>query len=263
MSTDPFAQFKERQREAWGHFVPLEAMTCAASFPLVQFAGVKAGESVLDVACGTGVATVTAARRGASVTGIDLSPVLLDRAKFNGGLAGVEIAFREGDVEALPFAEGAFDVVMSQFGHIFAPRPASAVSEMLRVLKPGGRIAFATWPPELFMGRLFSLIQSYVPPAPDIPLPVLWGEPNVIRERLKDSVIDLAFERERLLTPTLSPQHFRALVESASPQLLALKDKPERLSAFRKEFERLIAEFMQGNAVKQDFLLTRAVKPVR
>src|SRR6185437_12640190 len=155
---DPFVGFKAVQREAWALFAPLEAVTMVPAAKLVKFAGITAGQRVLDVACGTGVVTVTAARRGASASGLDLSPVLLERARRNAEIAGVTIDFTEGDVEALPYADASFDVVTSQFGHIFAPRPAIAIGEMLRVLKPGGTIAFNTWPPELFVGKQIDLL---------------------------------------------------------------------------------------------------------
>ncbi|MBI2604511.1 MAG: class I SAM-dependent methyltransferase, partial [Deltaproteobacteria bacterium] len=148
MTNDPFAQFKSIQKESWALFAPLETFTMLPAAALAKFAVVQAGESVLDVGCGTGVVAVTAARLGARVRGLDLSPVLLERAKQNASTAGVEIEFTEGDVEALPYQDASFDAVLSQFGHMFAPRPQVAVSEMLRVLKPGGRIAFSTWPPE-------------------------------------------------------------------------------------------------------------------
>ena len=104
-----------------------------------------------------------AARRCA---GLDLSPALIERARKNASIAGVEIDFIEGDAEALPYPDGSFDVVLSQFGHIFAPRPAVAVKEMLRVLKAGGRIAFSTWPPEHFIAANFAFIARYTPPPP-------------------------------------------------------------------------------------------------
>ena len=107
-------------------------------------AKVKAGQRVLDVACGTGVVAVTAARAGAIVTALDLTPELLVRARENSKIAEVNVDWHEGDVEKLPFENAAFDVVLSQYGHMFAPRPEIAVAEMLRVLKPGGTIAFST-----------------------------------------------------------------------------------------------------------------------
>src|SRR5205823_13373201 len=100
------------------------------------------------------------------VHGIDLTPELLERARENASIANVEIDFREGDAEALPFDDASFDVVLSQFGHMFAPRPGIAIAEMLRVLKPSGTVAFATWPPELLIGSSFKLVSSYMPPPP-------------------------------------------------------------------------------------------------
>jgi ubiquinone/menaquinone biosynthesis C-methylase UbiE len=130
------AKFKAVQRESWGLFAPLAQFTTPGAAMLVKFAGIKPDEAVLDVACGTGVVAVTAARAGARVKGLDLSPVLLEDARKNAAIIGAPIEFREGDVEALPYQDGEFDVVLSQFGHMFAPRPDVAVREMLR---PGRR----------------------------------------------------------------------------------------------------------------------------
>src|SRR5262245_13868611 len=180
MTTDPFAQFKAAQREGWGSFAPLEVVTTIPAGALVRFAAVRSGEALLDVGCGTGPVAVTAARTGARVRALDLSPVLLEHARRNASTAAVEIEFSEGDVEALPYADGTFDVVVSQFGHMFAPRPEVAIGEMLRVLKPGGRIAFSTWPPEQFVARMFALVGQYIPPPPGVASPPAWGDPNVV-----------------------------------------------------------------------------------
>jgi ubiquinone/menaquinone biosynthesis C-methylase UbiE len=158
---DSFANFKAAQRESWSSFVPVEITTTPPAAKLVKFAQVKPGQRVLDVGCGTGVVAVTAARLGAKVSGLDLTPTLLERARKNADIAGVDVEFIEGDAEALPYPDASFDVVLSQFGHIFAPRPAVALREMLRVLKSGGRIAFSTWPPEHFTGRMFSFLARY------------------------------------------------------------------------------------------------------
>src|SRR6185295_8512055 len=121
MSEDAIARFKEGQRQAWKHFGPLAMLTTPAAARLVKFANVRAGQNVLDVACGTGVVAITAARIGARVRGLDLTPELLARARENAKIANLEIEFREGDAEALPFEDAGFDVVLSQFGHMFAP----------------------------------------------------------------------------------------------------------------------------------------------
>ena len=179
---DSFETFKALQKEGWANFASLEMMTTISAARLVKFAGVAAGHDVLDVACGTGVVAITAARKRAKVTGIDLTPQLLEQAGHNSRIAEVQVDWREADVENLPFSDGCFDVVLSQFGHIFAPRPAVTVAEMLRVLKPGGTIAFSTWPPDLFMGRMFSLIAGYMPPAmPGVSPPNQWGDYEIVR----------------------------------------------------------------------------------
>ena len=122
---DPFESFKAAQKQGWAHFTPFEAITTPCAAQLVKRAGVRPGQRVLDVACGTGVVSVTAARLGARVTGLDLTPELLERARENARIAGVEIDWHEGDVEKLPFGDAAFDVVLSEFGHIFAPEAGS------------------------------------------------------------------------------------------------------------------------------------------
>ena len=145
-------QFKEAQKRSWASFAPFEMVTTRPAAQLVRFAEIRSGQRVLDVGCGTGVVAITAAQKGADATALDLTPELLTRARENAALAGAAVSWKEGDVEALPFEESSFDVVLSQFGHMFAPRAEVATREMLRVLKPAGRIAFSTWPPELLTG---------------------------------------------------------------------------------------------------------------
>src|SRR5438552_4681714 len=130
---DPISQFKENQKIAWAGFALLENMTATAAPKLVRFAEIAKGSEVLDVACGTGVVALTAARLGARVTGLDLTPELVAHAKENARLMKLEATFQEADAEALPMPDGKFDVVVSQFGHMFAPRPDVTIKEMLRV----------------------------------------------------------------------------------------------------------------------------------
>ena len=266
MSEDAIAKFKEAQRQGWKHFAPLETRTTPVAARLVKFANARADQNVLDVACGTGVVAITAARIGAHVFGIDLTPELLKRAHENARIAKVEIDFREGDVEALPFDDARFDVVLSQFGHMFAPRADVAIAEMLRVLKPGGTIAFATWPPELLSGGIFRLVASYSPPPlVNVSPPPQWGDVTIVRERLGSAVKDILFDRDCMLVPVLSVHNYRDQAEQTGAPVLKLVESlrtsdPERLEQFRREYEALVAPYFQDNLVRQDYLLTRAVK---
>jgi ubiquinone/menaquinone biosynthesis C-methylase UbiE len=212
------------------------------------------------------VVAITAARAGAHVIGVDLTPELLARAKENSAIGKIDIDWSEGDAEAMPFADATFDVVLSQFGHMFAPRPEIAIAEMLRVLKPGGTVAFSTWPPELLIGRSFALVASYMPPPPPgVKPPPQWGDVNIVRERLGDAVKNIAFDRDRMLFPTLTPQHYRAIVQSTAGPMLKLTESlramdPARLAQFEHEYETLAVEYFADNVVRQDYLLTRATK---
>jgi len=263
---DPFAEFKNVQRNGWSHFAPLEAQTTPPAAQLVGHAQVKAGQRVLDVGCGTGVVAITAARLGSRVVGLDLTPALLERARENSKTAGVQVEWHEGDAEQLPFPDASFDVVMSQFGHIFAPRPDVALAEMLRVLKPGGTIAFNTWPPELFTGRMFAMTSRYSPPPPPgVQPPPLWGDPQVVRERLGSAVKNIVFDRGVMFSPALSPQHHRENIERTAGPIIRVVETlsasdPARLAAFRTEYEALVSEYLKDNMVHQGFLLTRATK---
>jgi SAM-dependent methyltransferase len=266
MSTDLLAKFKETQKQGWAHFAQLEAGTTPPAARLVSFSGVRADQDMLDVACGTGVVAVTAAGLGARVCGLDLTPQLIERARENSRLAGVEIDWREGDAEELPFPDATFDVVLSQFGHIFAPRPEVVTAEMLRVLKPRGTIAFSTWPPELLVGNSFILVASYLPPLPaGVSPPAQWGDPAIVRERLGSSVRNLVFDRAEVSFSALSPQHFRTLLEQNAGPMLKLVESlretaPERLAEFRRDYDALIRQYFDANIVRQGYLMTRAVK---
>jgi SAM-dependent methyltransferase len=176
---------------------------------VVTFAAVSPGERVLDVGTGTGVVALTAARLGARVTALDLTPELLAQARENAKIAGLDaITWSEGDAESLPYPDASFDVVLSQFGHLFAPRPEVAVAEMRRVLKPGGRVVFATWPPEHLVGRIFAFVGRHSPPPPPgAAPPPQWGNPTLVAERLGERFEPPFFERGMMHFPALSLPH--------------------------------------------------------
>jgi SAM-dependent methyltransferase len=261
---DPFAELKAVQREAWALFAPLEAISTMPAAELIRHARVRPQQSVLDVGCGTGVIALTAARLGARACGLDLAPVLIERAKKNAALADVEIDFREGDVEAIPYDNASFDVVLSQFGHMFAPRPEVAIAEMLRVLKPGGTIAFSTWPPEHFIGQMAALVGKYQPPPPGVASPLQWGDPSIVRQRLGETVAGIVFDRGVICFPALSPQHYRRGAEETSGPLVklvqTLQGDATRLATFRAELDSCIGSHLENNMVRQHYLMTRAIK---
>lgn len=183
---------KARSRQTWidGDFGKIARSLEAAAEEFVGRRSVAPEMRVLDVACGSGNVAIPAARAGATVTGLDIAPNLLEQARQRAREEGLDIAFEEGDAEDLPFADGVFDLVLSMFGAMFAPRPERAAAEILRVCRPRGKVAMANWTPTGFAGQMFRLVANHVPPPP-VPSPVLWGDEQVARERLSDGVCDI------------------------------------------------------------------------
>ncbi|WP_019873909.1 class I SAM-dependent methyltransferase [Sporichthya polymorpha] len=178
MNSPSLDQVKAMAKEAWaaGNYVELSRHIEHVGVRVVEAAQVSPGAAVLDVACGAGNAALPAARAGATVTGLDLVPALLDAGRKKAADAGVEITWVEGDAEALPFDDDSFDVVFSTFGHMFAPRHDVVAAEMARVTRPGGLIAICCWTPEGTVGEVFATSGSFLPPPPPFASPpVLWG----------------------------------------------------------------------------------------
>lgn len=261
---DPFKEFKAAQREGWGLFAPLENLTLLAAPAIVKHSKLSSKDKVLDVGCGTGVVAITAAKTGAQVSGLDLSPQLIERARYNSDLAKLKVDFIEGDVENLPYPDRNFDVVVSQFGHMFAPRPKVAIQEMLRVLKPGGTIAFSTWPPDLFVGKLFQLVSQLSPPVEGVSPPSKWGNPDFVREQFGNQVKNLVFDQSVVFFPALSLVHYRESIEKTLGPVIRLIQSAgihsEKLIRFRSEVEELAFQYYSENSIRQDFLMTRATK---
>ncbi len=263
MSLDPFADLKQSQREMWSSFAPTAVFTTPSAAHLVNFAQVKPGEVLLDVGSGMGVVAITAAHAGAKVSAIDLTPELVEHATLNAQIARQQVDWHVGDAEQLPWPDASFDVVLSQFGHMFAPRPEVAMAEMRRVLKPGGRVAFATWPPEHFVGRVFVFVGRNSPPPPDgAAPPPLWGAVPGITERLSKGFDTPFFERGTMTISALSLPHFREFMERSDRPMQKLVERlagePEKLNMIRDEFEALAAPYFRDNQMHQSYLLTRA-----
>ena len=149
------------------------------------------GTKLLDIACGTGQIAFPAYKSGAQVTGIDISSKSIDQAKEKAKHLKVPIQFDIGDVESMPYENNSFDLVVTLIGAMFAPRPEIVVSEMKRVCRAGGRIVMGNWTPEGYIGYMFKIMGKYVPPPPQMPSPLLWGNESIVRERLEDDISEL------------------------------------------------------------------------
>ena len=180
---DPFAA---RVRATWtsGDFGRIARAYELGAAQFITRLGLEAGERVLDVGTGTGNAAIPAARTGALVTGVDIAPNLVTQAKARAIAEGLSVRMDIGDAEALPYADGEFDTVVSMFGAMFAARPERAASELLRVTRPGGRIAMANWTPTGFIGEMLKMTSRYAPPAAGVPSPLQWGTEDCVGERL-------------------------------------------------------------------------------
>jgi ubiquinone/menaquinone biosynthesis C-methylase UbiE len=176
-TTPNYAAIKPRQQATWasGDYAVVGTTLQIVGETLAEAADIRAGERVLDVAAGNGNATLAAARRYAEVTSTDYVPALLDKARVRAEAEGLAARFIDADVEELPFADASFDAVLSTFGAMFAPDHRRTAQEMLRVVRPGGRIAMANWTPAGFIGRLFRTIGAHVAPPAGLQSPALWG----------------------------------------------------------------------------------------
>jgi ubiquinone/menaquinone biosynthesis C-methylase UbiE len=200
-ATPDFAAVKERQQQTWasGDFSVVAARIMSIAEQLVDNADLHAGWHVLDVATGSANGAIAAARLGCTVVGIDYVPELLERGRTRAAAEGLAIELIEGDAEALPFADESFDAVTSVFGSMFAPNHQQTANELLRVSKPGGTIALASWTPDGFIGELFKTVASYVPPPAGVQSPLLWATERHLRHLFGGGITSLEV-KERIFT---------------------------------------------------------------
>ena len=222
-----------------GNYAAVAERISQAGELVIERSGLEPGMDLLDVACGTGNATIPAARSGARATGLDFSPELLEIARERGSDAMVEVEWVEGDAQELPFEDASFDRVISTFGHMFAPDHRRTAKEMLRVCRPGGAIAVACWTPEGALGRMVRALAELVPPPPGDPPAVLWGTEEHQRELLGDG----EFERHEIEWEDESVESYaQFMLESFGPLLNARELLAEREGeldeAFRAFLER-------------------------
>jgi SAM-dependent methyltransferase len=191
-------QLKQRMRASWmaGDFGQIARYSAKLGEDFVERLQIQPGANLLDVACGTGNSAIPAARKGARVSGVDIAPNLLEQARERAALEGLTATFEEGDAEQLPYPHAHFDLVISMFGAMFAPRPDRVAAELARVCRPGGTIAMANWTPDGFVASMFALGARYVPSPEGIPAPVLWGDEQVVRQRLGPHTSNIGATRQ-------------------------------------------------------------------
>lgn len=209
-ATPDLKAIKSRQQATWasGDFAVVGTTLDIVGELLAEAVDVRAGEQVLDVAAGNGNASLAAAHRFAEVTSTDYVPALLEKGKARAEAEGLSLHFEVADVEALPFPRASYDVVLSTFGAMFAPDHEATAREMLRVLRPGGRIGMANWTPEGFIGQVFKLIGRYLPPPAGLKSPALWGTPAHLQSLFGAEAADIAIERRHFNFRYRSAEHF-------------------------------------------------------
>jgi SAM-dependent methyltransferase len=226
----PLEQLKKNARAAWaaGDYPAIaRRQLWPVGERIVRHVGIRAGEDVLDVACGTGNAALRAAAAGARTVGVDLTPELLQAGRALASEAGVAVEWKEGDAESLPLADESFDAVVSVFGCMFAPRHEVVAREVARVLRRGGRLGICAWTPEGAVGRFFRAMGAYMPPPPpDFSTPPLaWGNEDHVRRLFSGTGVELEFRRETVDFPPL--ESLEAEVEFATtkfgPLIMARK----------------------------------------
>lgn len=259
---------ERRARHSWGggSYPTFGRYLLPAIAELVGAARVGRGDRVLDVACGNGNVALTANRRGARVTGLDLAPRMLDLARENEATAGTaDVAWHVGDAARLPYRAGAFDVVLSNLGLMLAANPATAAEEVTRVVAPGGRVAFTAWTPDSPLPTAYDALDPYLPErATATPQPSRWSEPDRVRGWFGDRVRDVRFEIESVAIPAASVGGFWAfLVECSGPLQATLDriDADERTAARADVLAALAPHFDESaNLVRLPYRRTAATR---
>ena len=244
---------KHRAMWAMGDYPTVVTDVVAPLGPiLVDAAGIKSGDVVLDVAAGSGNAAIPAARAGARVIASDLTPELLETGQKLAAEAGVQLTWETADAEALPYGDDEFDAVLSCLGVMFAPHHQTSADELIRVCRPGGTIGLLSWTPSGFIGQMFATMRPYAaPPPPGDQPPPLWGSEDHVRELLGDRVEQVRTETRTLrVTHYTSPEAFRDYFKTNyGPTISAYRfiaDDPDRVAALDHDLAELGQRFDVG-----------------
>lgn len=233
---DQFDRFVDGQRRAWdaGDFDPFARMIAPVATALVAGAAPQPGEVVVDIGCGNGTVALQAAREGARVIGVDIAPGMLDRARAAADEARLELDLREGDARALPVEDGAADLVLSNFGAMFAPQHLLVAGEILRVLTPGGRFAMSAWSAGGALAEFLRLPARHGPPPPaGLESPLMWGEPDHVREVFdQPRCADLTIAAGTYQVPFTSPDAAAELYRERFGPIVAARPALEQAGAW-------------------------------
>jgi ubiquinone/menaquinone biosynthesis C-methylase UbiE len=208
--TPDYTAIKDRQQKTWasGDFSVIASRIVLTSERLAEAADLRAGSQVLDVACGSGNAAIAAARHGARVVGVDYVPGLLEDGRVRAEAEGLDVEFLLGDAEALPVDANSFDAILSVYGTMFAPDHERTASEILRVARPGATVALASWTPSGFIGEMFDVISSHVPPPAGIRSPMLWGTEDHLVQIFGRGTLDIESTEQTQSFRYTSPDEF-------------------------------------------------------
>jgi ubiquinone/menaquinone biosynthesis C-methylase UbiE len=208
--TPDYTAIKDRQQKTWasGDFSVIASRIVLTSERLAEAADLRAGSQVLDVACGSGNAAIAAARHGARVVGVDYVPGLLEDGRVRAEAEGLDVEFLLGDAEALPVDADSFDAILSVYGTMFAPDHERTASEILRVARPGATVALASWTPSGFIGEMFDVISSHVPPPAGIRSPMLWGTEDHLVQIFGRGTLDIESTQQSQSFRYTSPDEF-------------------------------------------------------
>jgi len=265
--TDAAAMFKQRQRATWsaGHWDRVAELIVPVGRTVIAAADLEPGMVVLDVGTGSGSnISIPAAQLGADVTGSDLTPELFDEARRRAAEAAVTVTWVEADAEALPFADDTFDRVFSTFGHMFAPRHAIAAEEMVRVCRPGGLIATATWTPEGSTGAMFKALAEYLPPPPEgVESPLAWGVEQHARDMYEHLGASVSFSRDIVYVefPSASEQ-IAFMSENFGPMVMAKAALGDRWPELQNDLLAMVDDWNEATdgsvRFPQEYLVTLA-----
>ena len=267
-AADQALKAKHRAMWALGDYHAVATEIIADLGPvLVEATGIAAGQHVLDVAAGAGNVAIPAAATGAHVIASDLTPELVEQGRADARTRGTDLDWHVGDVEYLPFDDGAFDVVTSCVGIMFAPHHQRAADELIRVCRPGGTIGLVAWTPTGFIGQMFAAMKPFnPPPPPGAQPPPLWGDLAHVRELLGDRVTDLRASQQMLKVDQLAdPVTFRDYFKTNyGPTIAAYRgiaDDPDRVAALDQALVELGERFRTPDGhLEWEYLLVVATK---